>query len=218
VIPLDLDDALLRGPARPAAALEIARERQQLVFGKGNPRDGGDGLAAPALDLAPNPHDAVAAIRRATEPAVEQLAEEELRLALEQRFAIELELGLAADALETYERRAELGRWSTRDPVARVGAELERTLESPETSLAEKGRLSGDGRWEHSMTWPTFAIGDANGPIEGLELECNRSKEALPFEEDVQMTVPAGWGGCALLVRGQPGTEFVLYQLKEPAG
>jgi len=165
-----------------------------------------------------NPHDAVNAIRRATEPAVEQLAEEELRLALEQRFAIELELGLAADALETYERRAELGRSSMSDPVARVGAELERTLESPATSLAEKGRLGSDGLWEHSMTWPTFAVGDVSGPIEGLELECNRSREALPFEEDVQMTVPAGWGGCALLVRGQPGTEFVLYQLKEPAG
>lgn len=50
-------------------------------------------------------HAALDSIRRATEPAVDQLADEELKLALEHRFTLELELGLAADALETSKMR-----------------------------------------------------------------------------------------------------------------
>src|SRR5690606_4689237 len=53
-----------------------------------------------------DPHAALTAIRLATEPGVIQLAEEQLMLALEHRFALELELGHAADALRSYERLA----------------------------------------------------------------------------------------------------------------
>jgi hypothetical protein len=163
-----------------------------------------------------DPHAALDAIRRATEPAVHQLADEELMLALEHRFTLEIELGLAADALETYERRIERGRLQSRDAMARLGEALGQTLTAPETSLAVQGRIGGGGQWEHSLTWPVFAVGDVDGRNENLEVECNRNKAALPFEADVQMTIPAGWGECVLFVRGEPGTTFVVYEFKQP--
>src|SRR5690606_11803879 len=64
-------------------------------------------------------HAALAAIRRATEPAVPALADEELALALEHRFAVEVELGLVPDALETFERRTAVSRVAAREPLAR---------------------------------------------------------------------------------------------------
>lgn len=163
-----------------------------------------------------NPHAALDAIRRATEPAVHQLAEDDLKLALEHRFALELELGLAAHAVETYERRARLGRLPPGGSMARLGAALAQTLGAPETGLAAQGRIGGNRHWEQALTWPTVAIGDVDGRLDSLEVECNRNKAALPFEEDVQVTIPAGWGECVLFVKGRPDTTFVVYELKEP--
>jgi hypothetical protein len=160
-------------------------------------------------------HAALDAIRRATEPTVERLGDEELELALEHRFALELELGRAADALTTYERGLELGRVPSSERLARLGESLERTLAAPEANLAARGRIGSNEQWDHSLTWPIFAIGDVDGRVEGLQLVCNRGKATLPLEEDVQMAIPAGWGECALFVDGQPETTFVVYESKE---
>jgi hypothetical protein len=84
----------------------------------------------------------------------------------------------------------------------------------PETGLAAKGRIGDSERWEYAVTWPVFAVGDDDGRIDDLELECNRSKARLPFEADVQITIPAGWGECVLSVEGQPRTTFVVYEFQ----
>ena len=163
-------------------------------------------------------HAALAAIRRATEAAIPQLATEEVALALEHRFALEVELGLAVDALETFERRAAFSRVRSRDPLARRAAALRRALEAPETSLTAQGRIDESGRWEHALTWDTFAVGGVNGRNDSLEVECHRRKTQLPFQPDVEVTVPAAWGECGVLLRGQPGTTFTLYEFREPIG
>jgi hypothetical protein len=120
------------------------------------------------------------------------------------------------DALKTYERRVELGHLASRDRMARLGETLEQALDAPETSLAAKGRIDGDGHWEHALTWRTFAVGDVVGRTDGLEVECNRNKDEPPFETDVEMTIPRGWGECVLFVKGQPDTTFVVYEFREP--
>lgn len=165
-----------------------------------------------------DPHAALDAIRRATEPSVHRLADEELAPALEHRFSLELELGLAADALQTYARRAALGRLPKREPMARRGAALGKALEAPDAVLAEQGRIDESGIWEHALSWRTFSVAGIDGRAEGLEAECNRNKGALPFEPDAEMTIPAGWGDCVVLVKGTPETTFVVYEFREPAG
>jgi hypothetical protein len=163
-----------------------------------------------------NPHAALEAIRRATEPAVEQLADEELKLALEHRFALAPELGFVADALATYERRLALGRVPSREPMARNAAALEQALGAPETNLVAQARIGASERREHALIWPVFAVGEVDGRVDGLGLVCNRNKASLPFEADVQMIIPAGWSDCTLLVEGRPETSFVVYELREP--
>ena len=163
-----------------------------------------------------NPHAALVAIRRATEPAIPQLADEELSVALELRFALEVQLGRAVDALETYERLAALTRLRSRDPIARQGEALRQALRAPEASLGIQGRIDANGWWEHSLTYRTFAVGDMDGRNESLEVECNRNKAELPFDADVEISVPPAWGECVLFVTGQPGTTFTLYEFSEP--
>jgi tetratricopeptide (TPR) repeat protein len=166
-----------------------------------------------------DPHAALAAIRRATEHAVPQLAANELGLALEYRFALEVELGRAADALETFERRTALARRrSSSDPIARQAGTLRQALSAPGANLAARGRIDSNGRWEHALSWSTFAVGDVEGRTDALELECHRHKTELPFEGDVEITIPAPWDKCALIVRGQPNTTFTVYEFKGPSG
>jgi tetratricopeptide (TPR) repeat protein len=165
-----------------------------------------------------DPHAALDAIRRATQTEIPQLADEELTLALEHRFALEVQLGRAADALDTYERRVALARLPSRDPLARQGAALREALAAPQAGLAVQGRIDGNGQWEYPLTWATFAVGDVDGQSESLAVECHRNKAALPFELDVEVTIPAAWGECVLFVRGQPDTTFTLYEFSEPIG
>jgi hypothetical protein len=161
-----------------------------------------------------DPYAALDAIRRATEPAVDKLANEELTLALGHRFTLEFELGLAADALQTYQRRTALGRLPSRDPMARSAAALEQALGMPETGLAAQAQIDGGGQSEHRLTWGIFGVGDVDGRIDGLEIVCNRNKTRLPVEADVQMSIPAGWGECVLFVGGHPDTTFIVYEFQ----
>lgn len=163
-----------------------------------------------------DPQAALAAIRRATEPSVPALEAEELKLALEHRFALELELGLAVEALETYERRAALGRLKSRERMARLGAALEQALDAPQTSLAAKGRLDAAGHWEHTLTWRTLAVDEVEGRNDALAVQCNRNGAELPLKTGIEMTIPDDWGQCVLLVTGRPGTTFVVYEFRKP--
>ena len=161
-------------------------------------------------------HAALQAIRRATDPHVPQLADEELRLALEHRFALEVQLGRVTDALETYARRVELERLPSDHSMARQAAALEQALEAPDTHLVIQGRIDRNGRWEHTLTWATFAVGNVDGRIENIDVECNRKKAVLPFEAEVEVSIPAAWGECALFLRGRPDATFTLYEFREP--
>jgi hypothetical protein len=120
------------------------------------------------------------------------------------------------DALETIERRAALGRIPSRDPVARQRAALRRALGAPDTNLAVQGRIDTEGQWAHTLTFSTFAFDDVDGRSMSLEVECHRNKTVLPLETDREMTIPAAWGECALLVQGPPDTPFILYEFREP--
>jgi hypothetical protein len=157
-------------------------------------------------------HAALVAIRRATEQGVAGLAEEELKLALEHRFALELALGYAADALRTYDRRTDLERLSSRDPLAQQAAALKRALEAPDATQAVQAQISATGDWEHMLPSGVFELSGVVGDAETLALECDRNKAELAFQPNVQMTIPASWGGCVLTVRGQPDTTFTLYE------
>lgn len=162
-------------------------------------------------------HAALDAIRRATEPAVPQLPDAELKVALEHRFALEVQLGRVADALETHGRRVEVERLPSDSPMARQAAALQDALEAPETttSLGIQGRIDENGQWAHALTWRTFAVDDVDGRNEAIEVECSREKRVLPFEADVEMAVPATWGACVVFVKGRRDTTFTLYQFRD---
>jgi TonB family protein len=156
-------------------------------------------------------HAAYQAIVRATEPEVPQLLDEELRIALQYRFAIELELGRAVDALQTFERRNAIEAMPAGDPMAQQARALAQAMQG-DVTIAVKGIVTSDD-WMHVPSRRTFAVGDVSGTLREVGIECDRRTATLPFQEDVEWSVPATWGNCTLAFNGRRGTTFTLFEL-----
>jgi hypothetical protein len=159
-------------------------------------------------------HAAYAAIKRATDPSVVTLPDEQLRKALEVRFAVELELGRAADALATYARHRALlpSDGSAEDALAGQAQALEKSMQT-DAPIAVKGRIEREP-WAHVPARRTFTLTDVEGEVSQIQVECDRRKTVLTYQADVDWTLPAGWGSCTLFVDGKRDTTFALYEFK----
>jgi hypothetical protein len=65
----------------------------------------------------------------------------------------------------------------------------------------------------HVPSRRTFAVGDVSGSLREVGIECDRRTATLPFQEDVEWSVPASWGNCTLAFNGRRGTTFTLFEL-----
>ncbi|HEX6995677.1 MAG TPA: TonB family protein [Gammaproteobacteria bacterium] len=157
-----------------------------------------------------NLHDAYDAILRATDPEVVTLQDPELANALRYRFGIELELGRFESALETYSRLAAIEDLPDDDAV-KTQAEALRQALRPDAAIAIKGRVAREP-WSYAPTRRTFGFSNVDGSIRGLELECNRRKQALEFSLDVEWSIPESWGACTLTVDARRDTTFTLVE------
>jgi TonB family protein len=157
-------------------------------------------------------HAAYAAILRATDPRVPALSPADLKVALQYRNALELELGDAAGALATFARRNAIEPVPENDPMAAQAAAIEQAL-SGDAPIAIKAKIL-DESWTHVPTRRTFAISAVTGEIVGIQVECDRRRAELEFAADTEWTLPGSWGACTLMVEGDRDTEFVLYEFR----
>ncbi|HEY5667231.1 MAG TPA: TonB family protein [Gammaproteobacteria bacterium] len=157
-----------------------------------------------------NQHEAYAAIRRATNPGIALLEPSELVVALEYRNTLELGLGDVVGALETFARRQELGAVAENDRMARSVDAIESGLAS-EAAIAVKGKMLDDA-WSHTLYRRTFAIGDLEGDLRQVNVECDRRTAELEYSETAEWSLPESWGACTIFVTGRPDTEFALYE------
>jgi TonB family protein len=155
-------------------------------------------------------HAAYAAIRRATDPRIPVLGAEELKLALQYRNALELELGDAIGALETFARRTEIEPVPDNDVMASRAAAIEEALNG-DAAIVIKAKVVDD-YWRHTPARRTFAIADVNGDLDRIQVECDRRGAELPYAPDSEWSLPESWGACSLMVEGRRDTEFLFYE------
>jgi hypothetical protein len=157
-----------------------------------------------------NQHEAYESIRRATYLGLGLLADSELVVALEYRNTLELGLGDVVAALETFARRQELGAVPENDRMARSVGAIRSGLTS-EAAIAVQGKMLGD-EWPHALYRRTFAIGDLEGDLSQVNVECDRQTAELEYSETSEWSLPESWGACMVYVTGRGDTEFVLYE------
>ena len=165
---------------------------------------------------AKDPHSALAAMRRATDPRVPMLGGTELFPAVQLRLQLENDLGRIDDALETYGRLAKgLGPRASDAVFAQLGAEL-RMKSSDDEFLAISGRLDG-GSWRIDADRRYFFLSDVeNGSVNTIVAECDTRRIELPFDPDDNYGLPDGFGNCTLFVEGAPGTTFYFVAVLPP--
>ena len=157
-----------------------------------------------------DPASAYASIVRATDPRVPLLADADLGVALQYRNALELQLGDADGALQTFERRNELSPVPDSDSIAQQVPTIREALRG-DSVIAVTGRIFDDN-WRHTPSRRTFTVADVEGTVESILAECDRRAAELEYAPDTDWTLPASWGSCALTVSGRKNTTFKLYE------
>ena len=155
-------------------------------------------------------HAAYAAVLRATDPRIPVLGTEDLKVALQYRNAIELQLGHAVGALETFARRTEIEPVPDSDLMASRAAPIEEALRG-DSPIVIKAKVADD-YWRHTPARRTFAIADVNGDLDSIQVECDRRGAELPYAPDSEWTLPETWGACTLMIEGRRDTEFLFYE------
>lgn len=155
-------------------------------------------------------HAAYAAILRATDPRTPTIAGDDLKIALQYRDALELQLGDVIGALETLERRNTIATVPADDLVAANVEAIEKVLNDSGT-VVHQARIIGDV-WRHSLDRRTFAITVVDGAIDAIDVACNRRQIELEYAADAEWMLPESWGACSVDVEGSNGTEFQFYE------
>lgn len=158
-----------------------------------------------------NPHEAYAAILRATDARVPSLNEEDLANALRHRFALAVELGHFKDALDTHERLEEITPAADDDPIVAQAEQIRQALEDGEAAVLVQGRVDRDA-WSYAPMWRTFTLTDVDGTVRGIELDCERRKAELEYAPESEWSVPESWGACTIFVDARRNTSFSLVE------
>jgi TonB family protein len=155
---------------------------------------------------------AYAAVRIATDPRLDLLQPSELPVALEYRNTLEMRLGDYVSALKTWERRQQVGGVSATDPMATQAPAIETALQG-DAAIAIQAKIM-DGTWSHELSRRTFALGDLEGSLKAIDIECDRRAAQFEASDESEFTLPDGWGACVVTISGKDDTKFSLYEFK----
>jgi len=72
----------------------------------------------------------------------------------------------------------------------------------------------GATEWSRALGTRTFTIAGVDGHIRGIRVACDKAETKLEYQEDVDWTLPEGWGACVLHVNAKRGTTFALYEFE----
>jgi hypothetical protein len=72
----------------------------------------------------------------------------------------------------------------------------------------------GNAPWSRVLTARTFTIAGVQGSIRRMRLDCDKTQKKLEYRENVDWTIPDGWGECTLYVNAKRDTTFALYEFE----
>lgn len=160
----------------------------------------------------------LSALRRAMAGSPEWTPEE-LRVGLLTTLtALELEAGDFSAAMQSYAalRSIDSADTSTLDPFIEQISSL---VESEELFFAE-ARIGGnpncetcESQWQYQPLRRAIEIADIDGELGNLELRCEWQRFVDEARQGVTWNIPESWGDCSLVVHGETGSTFKLFEI-----
>lgn len=146
-----------------------------------------------------------------------------LMKALNLEFYLERQMGLFKEAMDTYTRMgtvAEIEPGQKPKPVP-IDPQIAQQADAIKQAIAADDPLAFNAAIEakdftFSPPRLTLTITNVKGTIDHIDAACDLRKATIPFQADVEWTLPGSWGNCALAVVGAAGTTFTVVEFKHP--
>lgn len=163
-------------------------------------------------------------LRRATASRGSDLEKDLYRMALLQRFALEVQLSQFGAALETNQIMRKLKPPLVDPRVDKAIADIDKVIHGkdavgfPGVVEFRSGCAEGRPNWQHELLRRTFAFDAIEGTVDDFELRCDWKRVVDRVSTEKTWTVPASWGWCQLFVFGEEGATLKLVELPLAAG
>ena len=160
----------------------------------------------------------LAALRRATAGSSQWVTEELLTGLLTTQTALELESGDFSSATQSYEALKSIDSADTSqlDPFIQ---QIRLLVEGDELFFTDAVIGSNpncetcDSKWQYRPLRRAIEIADIRGQLGDLELRCEWQRFVDQAREGVTWIIPRNWGDCLLVVHGEAGSTFKLFEI-----
>lgn len=162
----------------------------------------------------------LAALRRATAGSTKWVSEDLLTGLLTTKTALELETGDFSAAMQSYEELKSISSADTSqlDPFI---AQIDSLVASNELFFAH-ARIGGNpncescvSQWQYRPLRRAIEIADVEGELRDLELRCEWQRFVDQARPGVTWNIPRNWGECSLVVYGETGATFKLFEIPD---
>lgn len=140
---------------------------------------------------------------------------------LKVRVVREIESGNYAGALEAWESLQSMDGVSMAS-LRPIIEEIE-SLASSDALFYRQGTIgenptceSCDRNWQYQPLRRSIELADVEGTLDSIELRCDWQHYVDKASIGKAWQIPRDWGNCKVIVLGEPGTRFKLYEI--PAG
>lgn len=99
------------------------------------------------------------------------------------------------------------------DKLRELVATAQQQIESPDP-LPALGKIL-DKQFTYQPVHRIFTVADIAGELDTITARCEHRNLELEYMPDVDWTLPASFGKCALDFAGDDGTTFTIYEFKE---
>ncbi len=161
------------------------------------------------------------AVRRALGSSGKWIPEELREGLLTTRTVLELENGDYSSAMDSYSKLEKLqgAEVTTLRPlIDKVNA-----LVDSEQLFFKAGEIGTnrncetcESQWQYRPLRRSVELAEVDGELGEVEFRCDWQRYVDNAREGVTWNIPESWGDCAVVVRGQPGSTFKLFEI--PAG
>ncbi|WP_088332504.1 energy transducer TonB [Lacimicrobium sp. SS2-24] len=165
-----------------------------------------------------NVQEQVRSLKRVTGITTRRLPDEQLRYVLQKLFVLQTSQSQFAEALDSYEKLQQVP--GSDEVVAMLAPYVDQihTAVKSEQPLLVEARVNERRYWQHHLSRSGFELVQISGQLETLDLRCERQLKTYKAVSGVAWHIPASWGECRVMVKGEPGSVFQLLEVPPVAG
>jgi hypothetical protein len=136
-----------------------------------------------------------------------------LESAYQRAYVANISTGNVAAVLNVFENLQNLNEDAVSDQMETQAGQVRQLQNAGQRLTSAQAIMNGDT--VHYPVHRILAAVNVNGAIDTLDFQCESRVIRLPFQAEVEWTMPESWGQCALRFRGEDGATFNLVEFPE---